>query len=204
MSASAAPAATPTIPAPPRITLIRVVLPGRDNYRTEPFWHIIGDLSAYEFVQRWQYGRTVTLGDQDDGTWLLDVTDLGLDPAICQAYYAAETRRGEMETEENMYNLHSDPDGQCLCGHIAEQQTILDLHEPVITAAVNERFDAWTRRRHLIALVADSGMPCCTPGYYSWDPSPQQEETKEAAAPAADAELAPYPTWAAYAFTTSP
>jgi hypothetical protein len=165
MSATAAPAPAvkPTIPAPPRIVLIRIKTHASGNKFAEPYWHIIGDLHHYEFVQRWQYGQEVKLGDHDDGSYLLDVTDLGLDPSACMAYYDAEERRGELETEEDMYNLHSDPEGRCLCDQIAEQQAILDTHEPVITAAVLERYDAWTRRRHLIALVADSGMPCCTP-----------------------------------------
>lgn len=191
-----------TIPAPQHVILIRIKTHAGGNKFAEPYWHIVGDLRSYEFVQRWQYEREVTLGDQGDGTWLLDVLDLGLDPAICQAYYAAEIRREEMETEEDMYNLHSDPDGQCLCGHIAEQQAILDTHEPVITAAVNERYDSWARRKHLVALGAAAGLPCCNPGMYdSWVPAAEAEAVEEpapAAAPVAD-----YRSWGAAALATA-
>ena len=162
----------------------------------------MGDLRHYECMERWRNGRAVTLGDQDDGSWLLDVTDLGLDPAICRAYNDAEERRDELENEEYMYNMHSDPDSECLCGEIAEQERILNKYAPVITAAVNERFDAWTRRRHLVALGVDMGLPSCNPGLYdSWVPAPAEEPETPTVAPAPVQE--PYPTlsdWPAYAF----
>lgn len=197
MSAATAPAPTvaPTIPTP-RVILIRVILPVRDHYSPKPHWYIVGDLYHYEFTQRFQHGCTVNFGAQDDGSWLLDVTDLGLDPAVCLAYADAEERRFELETEEDRFDLHSDPDGKCLCAQIAEQEAILDAHKPVITAAVNERFDAWTRRRHLVALGVETGLPCCNPGMYgSWTPAPT-EEAEAHAVTAAAAATDPYPTWA--------
>lgn len=207
MSAATTPTVAPTIPTPQRVTLIRVVLPGRGNYHTEPSWYIVGDYHDYAFKQQWYAGREITLGDQGDGSWLLDATDLGLDPAICWAYAAAEEERGYLENQEDMYDLHSDPDGKCLCGEIAEQKAILDAHEPAITAAVNERFDTWTRRRHLVALGVATGQSCCNPGMYDgWMSAPTEEAAAEpapAAAGAASAPLEPYPTWSdwpTYAF----
>jgi hypothetical protein len=214
MISAAALSAAATIPAPPAITLIRVVPPRTcGNYGVAPYWYIVGDLRDYAFTHCWQYGTEVKLGDQGDGTLLLDVTDLGLSRDICIAYHDAQERRGELETEEDMYNLHSDPDGECLCGKIAEQQAIMDKCEPVISAAVNERFDAWTRRRHLVALGVDSGLPSCNPGMYdSWLPAAAAAAQTEE--PAVDsAALDPYPTWAsvaadweasAFAFATNP
>ena len=35
----------------------------------------------------------------------------------------------------------------------------MDLYESKIDAAVKEHFDAWTRRRHLVALGSALGMP---------------------------------------------
>ena len=201
MISAAALSAAATIPAPPAVTLIRVIRPGTlGNYFTEPYWHIVGDLRHYEFLERWRNGRALTLGDQDDGSWLLDVTDLGLNPADCKAYADAEEERGYLENQEDMYNMHSDPDCQCLCGEIAEQQRIMDKYESQITAAVNERFDAWTRRRHLVALGVAMGLPSCNPGMYdSWVPAPTEAEESAPAAGAASVPTVPaepYPTWA--------
>ena len=118
----------------------------------------MGYLVHYEFKQRWLYNRGVALGQQDDGSFLLNVTDLGLDPETCLAYYDAEERREQLDTEEERYNLH-DGDGPCLCGQIAVQMKILRDLKPAIEEAVFDRFDAWTRRRHLVVMGVALGFP---------------------------------------------
>lgn len=159
-AASLMPAAT--IATPPRVVLIRI---STHDYRGEkydaPFWHILGDLRDYEVTRRWRhlFSPPLVLGKQDDGDYILDVTDLDLDADECLAYADAEQRRDELDDEEYRYNLHSDDSSQCLCGEIAEQQMIMDKYKSKITEAVCERFDAWTRRLHLVALGVALGFP---------------------------------------------
>jgi hypothetical protein len=149
-----------TIPTPPRVVLIRVSTHSvRGDKHAEPFWHILGDLRHYEITQRFMYLTDVALGKQTDGSYLLNVADLGLDPDECMAYYDAEERYSDLCLEEDRFDLHSDPDGECLCGQIAEAKAITDKYDPKITAAVLEHFDAWTRRRHLVALGVALGFP---------------------------------------------
>ncbi len=148
-----------TIPTPPRVVLIRVAThDSRGDRHYTPLWHIVGELRDYEWNQRWLHFETeVTLGLQKDGSFLLDVTDLGLDPETCLTYHDAEERREQLDAEEERYNLHDD-DGPCLCGQIAVQMNILRDLKPAIEEAVFERFDAWTRRRHLVALGVALGF----------------------------------------------
>jgi hypothetical protein len=148
-----------TIPVPARVVLMRVTTHNWNGVKhATPFWHILGYRDHIDFNRRWFNQEDVTLGDQGDGDHILDVTTLGLDPTECMAYLDAEERHDDLQTEEDRYDLHSDPDGKCLCAQIAEQKAIMDLYESKITAAVNERFDAWTRRRHLVALGSALGM----------------------------------------------
>ena len=152
-------AVIPTIPVPPRVVVMRVTTHSWTGMKHEmPFWHILGYLDCYESNRRWFNQEDVTLGDQGNADHILDVTTLGLDPAECMAYLDAEERYGDLQTEEDRYDLHSDADGECLCGQIAEQKAIMDLYESKITEAVIARFDAWTRRRHLVALADSTGM----------------------------------------------
>jgi len=150
----------PTIPVPPRVVVMRVTTHSWTGAKHEtPLWHILGYRDHYELNRRWFYLEDMHLGCQENGDYILDVTTLGLDPAECMAYLDAEERYNDLCMEEDRYDLHSDPDGECLCGQINEQKAIMDLYDPKITAAVNEHFDAWTRRRHLVALGSALGMP---------------------------------------------
>jgi hypothetical protein len=187
-----------TIPAPPRVCIIRVTT---HTYRGEkydtPLWHVHGDLRHYEVTHRWRhlFSAPLVLGKQDDGDYILDVTDLGLDADECLAYADAKERCVELQDEEYRYNLHSDSSSQCLCGEIAEQQAIMDKYESKITDAVNERFDAWTRRRHLVALGVALGFPDFDrPAWLErLGLVPEPEVEAPAAAGAAAVDPAPYP-----------
>jgi len=192
-----------TIPTPPRVVLIRVSTHDSRGDRYEaPRWHIVGDLHSYEWNQRWFHFETdVTLGQQDDGSFLLDVTDLGLDPETCLAYHDAEERRQQLDEEEERYNLHDD-DGPCLCGQIAVQMNILRDLKPAIEEAVFTRFDAWTRRRHLVALgvalgFTDFDRPAWLERLRLAGPPEPQEEAQEAPAVAV---TEPYPVAAEWTF----
>ena len=95
---------------PPRVVLIRV---NTHDWRGDRYdmhvWHIVGDLVYYEFDQGWLHFETkVTLGLQKDGSFLVDVADLGLDPKDCLAYADAEERCEQLKIEEDMYNLITD------------------------------------------------------------------------------------------------
>jgi hypothetical protein len=140
--------AAPTIPVSTigKAVLIRVFNHGY----SAPKWYILGTQSEYEFEYYWGYGKDLVLGEQSAGEHILDVTDLGLDPIHCLAYLEARDRMEALCEEEYMFNLHSDPNGKCFCGPIAEQRAISDAIGEVITSAVLERFDAWTRRRHFL------------------------------------------------------
>jgi hypothetical protein len=159
-AASLMPAAT--IPTPPRVVLIRI---STHDYRGEkynaPLWHVLGDLRHYEVTRRWRhlFSPPLILGKQADGDFILDVTDLGLNADECLAYADAQERCGELEDEEFRFSLHADDSSQCLCGEIAEQLRIMDKYRSKIGAAVCERFDAWTRRLHLVALGVALGFP---------------------------------------------
>jgi hypothetical protein len=148
-----------TIPVPPRTVVMSVKTHSWKGEKLEaPFWHILGYRDHYEYNRRWFNQADVVLGDQNDGIHILDVTTLGLDPTECMAYLDAEERYSDLCIEEDRYNLHSDPDGKCLCGQIADQKAIMELYESKIDAAVLEHFDAWTRRRHLVALGVALGF----------------------------------------------
>jgi hypothetical protein len=150
----------PTIPVPPRIVVMSVKTHSWKGEKLEaPFWHILGYRDINESNRRWFNQEDVTLGDTGDGTHILDVTALGLDPTECMMYLDAEERYSDLCIEEDRYDLHSDPDGDCLCAQIAEQKAIIDRYDSKIDAAVKEHFDAWTRRRHLVALGSALGMP---------------------------------------------
>jgi hypothetical protein len=150
----------PTIPTPPRIVVMRVTTHNWNGEKhATPFWHILGYRDTYESNRRWFNQEDVTLGDMGDGDHILDVTTLGLDPTECMMYLDAEESHADLQTEEDRYDLHSDPDGKCLCAEIARERAIMDLYESKIDAAVKEHFDAWTRRRHLVALGSALGMP---------------------------------------------
>jgi hypothetical protein len=152
-------AVAPTIPVAPRVVLMRVTTHNWNGEKhTTPFWHILGYQDRYESNRRWFNMEDVTLGDMGDGDHILDVGTLGLDPTECIAYLDAEESHTDLQTEEDRYDLHSDPDGKCLCPQIARERAIMDLYESKITEAVNARFDAWTRRRHLVALAESTGM----------------------------------------------
>ena len=133
----------PTIPTPPRIVLIRVVTHYTDEGPEEPYWHVIGTLVDYEFTHRMLHGKHVTLGDQSDGSYIVDVTRLGLNPDNCLAYAYAEERWQQLIAEEDMFNIRG-----YLRKMIDEQSEIMGVYEPAITAAVN-RFDAVMRLRHI-------------------------------------------------------
>ena len=149
------PAATvPTAPLPEDIMLIRISIHniwGEKYY--EPSWQILGDLQSYEY-ERWRrvlreerLDTPFVLGKQDNGDYILDVADLGLNPADCIDYAEAKEHRDRLQNDEYIYDLHADSSCQCLCGEIAAEKAIMDKYEPKITAAVHNRFDAWTRRR---------------------------------------------------------
>jgi hypothetical protein len=144
--------------APTRICLIHVITHyGTGEKYDSPAWHVLGDLRHYEITRR--FSPPLVLGKQADGHYILDVTDLGLDADECLAYADAQERCGELEDEEYRFNLHSDDSSHCLCGEIAEQQAIMDKYRSKINMAVCEHFDAWTRRRHLVALGVALGFP---------------------------------------------
>jgi len=150
----------PTIPVPPRVVVMKVTTHSWQGVKLEtPFWHILGYRDIYESNRRWFNMEDVVLGDIGDGIHILDVTTLALDPTDCMAYLDADERYNDLCLEEDRYDLHSDPDGKCLCPQIAKQKAIMDLYESKIDTAVKEHFDAWTRRRHLVALGSSLGMP---------------------------------------------
>lgn len=149
-----------TIVDPLNTVLIRVLTHSAYDGRkfTEPNWQIMGTVAQIQFEWRWEKNKDLVLGDLGRGEYILDVADLGLDHGLCIAFMNDTREICRLQEEEDEYSLHSDPDGECHCAKIA------DIHEHrhslfhAIEDAVKEHFDAWTRRRHLVALALDAGM----------------------------------------------
>jgi hypothetical protein len=151
------------MPSSDRTILIRVfthTLHG-EKY-DEPKWYILGDLEDH-LAELWRHNyynndnSEFEFGLQKDGGFILDVRTLGLDVDLVLECTKAMERRDALEDEEYRWDLHSD-DGPCLCGQIHQQLLVIKRISPVIQEAVNEQFDAWTRRRHLVALGVALGF----------------------------------------------
>jgi hypothetical protein len=148
-----------TIPTPTPVVLIRVFTQKYTGMASEtPTWHILGTRAEVEFEYIWEEGKDLVLGYQGENAHILDVTDLGLDPHLCLAFADDTKMMIRLYTEEDDFNLHSDPHGRCHCGTIDAIRKRMKPLFAAIDDAVKERFDAWTRRRHLVALADSTGM----------------------------------------------
>ena len=149
-----------TIADPLNTVLIRVLTHSAYDGRkfTESNWQIMGTVAQIMFEYRWEQNKELFLGDLGRGEYILDVADMGLDPGLCIAFMNDTEEICRLQDEEYEYNFHSDPDGECHCGKIAEIREHRHSLFHAIEDAVKERFDAWTRRRHLVALAVMADM----------------------------------------------
>ena len=161
-----------------------------NKYTFPPNWYILGTYEDYEFEYRMDTGKDFVLGRQDFGQYILDVTELGLDPQVCINYKEADESIFELYNEEEIFDLHNDPEGKCHCGEITRLKKFTEPIAAAIAAAVEERFDAWKRRRHLVSLGVTAGLPCCTPDFYKtfWASKTQAEPPWVGAVTVAEAE----------------
>jgi hypothetical protein len=154
----------------------------------EPNWQIL-DRYDVEDLQRIRQPHW-------PGEYIVDVEDLGLETEYCLGYLDAAERMSQLKEEEWEY-------GECHLKEIAECRAIMNTKRYVIEAAVKERFDAWTRRKHLVALGVDMGLPS-----FNWTPVPCDDSAAPAAPaaptePAAPPASAPAPDCDTAALTTT-
>lgn len=148
----------PTISVPAQVVLIRVMTHTYEGYkRHAPEWCLLGTRDEFEYEYRWDTGKDLVLGEQGVGEYILGVTDLGLDPKLCLQYLEDTAEIIRLYQEEDDFNLHAD-NGPCLCGEIERLSQRRTPIGAAITKAVLSRYDAWTRRSHLVALADGTGM----------------------------------------------
>ena len=83
--------------------------------------------------------------------YVLPVEDIGLTRSYCLDYINASCRFHDLIEEAEYHGSR----GVCWANPslIAEQEEIMGVLGARITEAVNERFDPWLRRRHLLAML---------------------------------------------------
>ncbi len=136
---------------------------------------------------KWYLEEATEYDDFTDHTqagtcYTLPVEDLGLTRDYCLDYINAKWRF-EVLLEEADFGGNR---GLCLVNPqlFAEQEEIMGVLGAKITETVNERFDPWLRRRHLLAMLEK--------GKHLWFEEPTAASSAVEPAPAAESQ----PPWA--------